>query len=134
MVTAKPKVMVIDDQRLIADTLAQILNQNGYEASPAYSGEAAMEVIHQSEPDLVLSDVRMNKLDGIQTALRIRILHPNCRIILFSASHISDEDQARIDECEFEFLHRPLHPKDLLNHLRGTSWPKVIPFRRARSI
>ena len=132
MVAAPPRIIVIDDQRLIANTLAQILKQNGYDAAPVYSGEEALEQVKRSEPDVVLSDVRMHKLDGIQTALRIRILHPNCRVILFSASAISDEEQARIDDCGSEFLRRPLHPKDVLNHLAGKPAGNVIPFRTAR--
>lgn len=131
MVAATPRIIVIDDQHLIANTLAQILNQCGYDAAPFYSGEEALQQVSRSEPDVVLSDVRMHKLDGIQTALRIRILHPNCRVILFSASAISDEEQARIDDCGFEFLRRPLHPKDVLNHLRGKPAGNVPPFRTA---
>jgi len=132
MVAATPKIIVIDDQHLIANTLAQILNQNGYDAAPVYSGEEALEQVNRSEPDVVLSDVRMHKLDGIQTAMRIQILHPNCRVILFSAAAISDEEQARIDDCGFEFLRRPLHPRDVLHHLRGKPAENVIPFRTAR--
>ena len=63
MVAATPKIIVIDDQHLIANTLAQILNQNGYDAAPVYSGEEALEQVNRSEPDVVLSDVRMHKLD-----------------------------------------------------------------------
>lgn len=129
MVAATSKIIVIDDQRLIANTLAQILNQKGHDATPVYSGEEALEQVNRCEPDVVLSDVRMHKLDGIQTALRIRILHPNCRVILFSASAISDEEQARIDDCGFEFLRRPLHPKDVLNLLCRKPAGNVVPFR-----
>lgn len=129
MVATTSKIIVIDDQHLIANTLAQILNQNGYEAAAVYSGEEALEQVNRVEPDVVLSDIRMHRLDGIHTALRIRILHPSCRVILFSASAISDEEQARIDDCGFEFLRRPLHPKEVLNHLRNN----VIPFRTAHS-
>src|SRR5436305_1385561 len=88
MVAVTPKVLVIDDQALIADTLAEILNQNGYASRPVYSGEEALEQVNRFEPDVVLSDVRMHKLDGIQTAMRIQILHPHCSVILFSASAI----------------------------------------------
>jgi DNA-binding response OmpR family regulator len=132
MVGATPRIIVIDDQRLIANTLAQILNQNGYDAAPVYSGEEALERVKESQPDIVLSEVRMHKLDGIQTALRIRILHRNCRVILLSASDISIEEQTRIHDCGFEFLRRPLHPKDVLNHLRGKpAESNVLPFRTA---
>lgn len=46
MVAATPKILVIDDQHLIANTLAQILNQNGYDAAPVYSSEEALEQVN----------------------------------------------------------------------------------------
>lgn len=130
---ANPKAIVIDDERLIADTLALILNHHGYEASSAYSGEEALEQVDRLQPDIVLSDVRMHELDGIETALRIRALHPGCRVILFSASYITDDEQERIDESGFEFLRRPLHPRELLSHLQESRTPSnVIQFQPAR--
>lgn len=119
MAAVNGRIVLIDDQYLRARTVAQFLNQNGYDVAPVYSGDEALERLNRFEPDVVLGDVRMHNLDGIQTALRIRILHPNCRVILFSATAISDEEQARIDDCGFEFLRRPLHPTNVLNHLRG---------------
>lgn len=125
----KPKVLVIDDQRLIADTLTAILNQNGYEAAPFYSGEEALESVVRAAPAIVMSDICMRRIDGIQTALRIRKLHPRCRVILFSAAAVSEPDLDRIQESGFEFLPRPLHPVEVLHHLRTGAKAKHRPFR-----
>ncbi len=127
--SASPRVIVIDDHSLIADTLAEILNRNGYDVAAVYSGEEALDRIGQSEPDIVLSDVRMHNLDGIKTAMRIRSSYPECRVILFSASAISDDEQTRIDECGFEFLRRPLHPAEILHQLQRKFPNNIIPFR-----
>jgi DNA-binding NtrC family response regulator len=118
---AKPKVLVIDDEALIADTLTEILSLHGYDATPLYSGESAIEWIENSRPDIVLSDIVMRQVDGVQAAVRIRELHPECRVILFSASALSTANRRKISSLGFEYLQRPLHPKDLLSHVMGSS-------------
>src|SRR3569623_407437 len=52
----KPKVLVVDDERVIADTLAMILNQSGFQATAVYSGEAALETASTYKPDMLIAD------------------------------------------------------------------------------
>jgi CheY-like chemotaxis protein len=66
------RVAVIDNENVIADTLAEILRQYGYEAKPHYNGESAPVDADWFRPDVVLSDIQIGKIDGIETALRIR--------------------------------------------------------------
>ena len=80
----KPKVLVVDDERVIADTLAMILNQSGFEARAIYSGEGALELVPTFVPDMLISDVIMADLNGIDAAIRIRGMLPNIKILLFS--------------------------------------------------
>ena len=68
--TTKPKVLVADDERVIADTLAMILNQSGFEARAVYSGERALELAATLKPDMLISDVIMADLNGIDAAMR----------------------------------------------------------------
>ena len=74
-------VLVVDDDRVLADTLAEILRKHGYRPIAIYSGEEAVELAQRFRPDVVLSDIRMSRLDGIEAARRIRALHPDCRVI-----------------------------------------------------
>ena len=116
----KPKVLVIDDEQIVADTLATILKLHGFNSKSFHSGEAALECVEGFHPDVVLSDIRMHKLDGIETAKRIRELHPECRIILFTATRVDDSTRHQIiEELGFEFLERPLHPAEVLTRLRA---------------
>ena len=117
---AKHKVLVIDDEHIVANTLAEILQLHGFEATALYSGESALEWVESYRPDIVLSDIVMDQVDGVATAVRIRELHPACRVILFSASTLSLENRSEINRLGFEFLERPLHPKELLEHVGGT--------------
>ena len=117
---SKPRVLVVDDERVIADTLAIILNQNGFEASAVYTGNGAVECAQEIKPDLIISDVIMPDMNGIEAAIRIRKVLPSCKILLFSgqASTADLLERARIQGHEFEILAKPVHPQDLLAKLR----------------
>jgi len=116
----KPKVLVVDDERVIADTLAIILNHNGYDAAAVYTGTAAVERARIVRPELVISDVIMPDMNGIEAAIRIRGFLPSCKILLFSGQAATADllEQARAQGHEFDILAKPVHPQDLLAKLR----------------
>ena len=118
--SAKPRVLVVDDERVIADTLATILNQNGFDASAVYSGGDAVDRALASRPDLVISDVIMQDMNGIEAAIRIRKGLPKCKILLFSGQAATADllEKARKQGHEFEILAKPVHPQDLLAKIR----------------
>jgi CheY-like chemotaxis protein len=117
----KPRVLVADDERVIADTLAMILNQSGFRARAAYSGEKAVELASEFEPEMLISDVIMAGLNGIDAAIRIRELLPSIKILLFSGQAATADllEKARARGYEFEILAKPVHPQDLLAKLRS---------------
>lgn len=117
----KPKVLVVDDERVIADTLAMILNQSGFQAKAVYSGEAALEMASTYQPDMLIADVIMADLNGIDAAIQIRALLPKIKILLFSGQAATADllEKARNQGYEFEILAKPVHPQDLLTRLRG---------------
>src|SRR5258708_23972365 len=78
------KVLFVDDERVIADTLAMILNQSGFQARAVYSGENAIEMAATFEPDMLIADVIMADLNGIDAAIKIRAILPRVKILLFS--------------------------------------------------
>jgi DNA-binding response OmpR family regulator len=111
------KALVVDDERVIADTLAIILNQNGYEAVAAYSGAAAVEQARAGKPELIILDVMMPEMSGIEAAKRIRMTQPRCRILLFSGQPETG-DLLEHEGQEFEVLAKPVHPSELLARLK----------------
>lgn len=118
---SKPKVLVVDDERVIADTLAIILNQAGFDASAVYTGNGAVESARTIRPDLIISDVIMPDMNGIEAAINIRSFLPSCKILLFSGQAATADllESARAQGHEFEILAKPVHPADLLAKLRG---------------
>ncbi len=117
----RPRVLVADDERVIADTLAMILNQSGFEARAVYSGERALELAPSFEPNMLISDVIMADLNGIDAAIRIREILPEIKILLFSGQAATADllEKARAQGYEFEILAKPVHPQDLLSRLRA---------------
>ena len=118
---SKPKVLVADDEQVIANTLAIILNQAGFEARAVYSGEKAIETLDSYQPDMLISDVIMTGMTGIEAAIATRERLPNCKILLFSGQAATADllDKARAQGHEFEILAKPVHPTDLLAKLRS---------------
>lgn len=111
---------MVDDERIIADSLVDILNQHGFEATPRYSGVDAAEYLENACPDILLSDVAMPKVDGITLALAAHRTCPTTRIVLISgqAATVDYLERIRSEGFQFEFLPKPIHPADLLKHLR----------------
>ena len=119
--TEKPRVLVADDEQVIANTLAIILNQAGFEARAVYSGETAVESVDSFQPNMLISDVIMTGMTGIEAAIQVRAKLPSCKILLFSGQAATADllEKARAQGHEFEILAKPVHPTDLLAKLRN---------------
>jgi CheY-like chemotaxis protein len=115
------RVLVVDDEVLIADTIVMILNRNGFHAEAVYSGTQAIEAARRITPELILSDVLMPQLDGVEAAIAIREFLPATRIVLFSGQAATVEilSRARARGHDFELLPKPIHPTQLIERLRA---------------
>jgi CheY-like chemotaxis protein len=118
---AKPRVLVVDDEQLIADTLALILNRSGFEARAAYSGEKAIDAAQALQPEILISDVVMFGMTGIDAAIQISNMVPGCRVILLSGQAATADllRDAADHGFEFEIVAKPVHPQVLLDVLRN---------------
>jgi DNA-binding response OmpR family regulator len=116
----RPRVLIADDERIIADTLGLILNQNGFEAATVYSGQKAVETARHFHPNVFLGDVVMS---GIEAAIQICTMIPGCRILLLSGQAATSDllRDARVRGHDFEILLKPVHPNQLLDRLRTSS-------------
>ena len=111
-----PVVLVVDDGRIIADTLSVILGNNGFAAMTAYDGISALEIAAQVPPHLLISDIVMPHITGIDLAIAIRNAVPDCKVILFSGQASTADLLAseRLAGHDFVTLTKPVHPADML--------------------
>jgi CheY-like chemotaxis protein len=115
-IPSKRRVIVVDDERLIANTLAIVLNNAGYDARAVFSGEQLVELLESFQPEVLIADVVMPGMTGIEAAIATRNKFPKCNILLFSGQAITEDlmEQARTQGHEFELLAKPVHPSELL--------------------
>jgi CheY-like chemotaxis protein len=81
---SKRKVIVVDDDQVIANAFTIILNQAGFETRAVFSGEQAIELLESFQPEMLIADVVMSGMTGIEAAIAIRNRLPKCNILLFS--------------------------------------------------
>jgi DNA-binding NtrC family response regulator len=114
------RVFVVDDESAIASTVGLVLRSQGYEAHTFELPVKALEAASEMAPDLLLSDVIMPVLSGIELAIQMRERCPNCRVLLFSGhpSTAGYLEAARARGHEFRALAKPVHPTDLLESIR----------------
>ncbi|PSH02621.1 MAG: response regulator [Acidobacteria bacterium] len=119
MLYRSPRILVIDDEPPITDTLAKILELQGYEVATAYSGEEAVRTACLFQPDFLLSDILMGGMNGIDAAIEILKFIPHCKV-LFISGHASYRDLQADGGGrgqEFEVLAKPVHPTELLRKI-----------------
>lgn len=117
--TYKSRIMIVDDERNIADTLAMVFQIKGHEAMAVYNAEAAVDAIETFEPDVVLSDVIMGKMTGVDLAIYLSRARPECKVILFSGQTATANllSEANRKGHDFRLLAKPIHPEALLREL-----------------
>lgn len=110
----QPKVLIVDDERIVADTLVMVFSKSGYSARAAYSAEDALAMIPDWTPRLAIIDVCLPVMNGIDLAIRIRAEYPECGISLFSGQPGTDE-LLTASAQSFLVLAKPVSPAEMLS-------------------
>ena len=118
-----PAVFVVDDEPVIASTLAAILKLNGYSAISFTSPLKALEAARSKAPDLLISDVMMPDISGIDLAIQVKARYPKCKVLLFSSQASTQDllEGARRQGHDFELLQKPVHPSVILMSIEALS-------------
>ena len=116
----RPVVLVVDDEEIIADTRVAILAGWGYAAIASYDAESALEMARVIPPEILVTDVCLTGMNGVDLAVDIRSKVPDCKVILFSgqADSLNLLALARNAGHNFTLLQKPVHPAELLAHLK----------------
>ncbi len=112
---------IVDDEDIIASTLELILLSEGFEARSFVDPLDALQAAQTTTPDLLLTDVLMPGMNGIELATQITQRCPDCRILLFSGQDATKDlhDDAKMQGRDFALLAKPVHPNELLHTIRG---------------
>ena len=114
--SGEKRILIVDDEVVIADSLAKIFSNNGYEAKSAYSIEGAIEALSEWTPHLAIIDVRLKEVNGVDFAIQLREKFPSCEVALFTG--LTDLrsllEKAQEAGHSFEVISKPIFPTDML--------------------
>jgi CheY-like chemotaxis protein len=118
-VSRRSRIFVVDDEPVIASSLAAILRMNGFCARFFTSPLEALAAARSESPDLVISDVAMPGISGIELAIQMRAQYPNCKILLFSGQAATSDllEGARAQGYDFRLLQKPVFPSEFLSEI-----------------
>jgi DNA-binding NtrC family response regulator len=122
-VTRKLNVLGVDNEELVANSLVQILNMFGFNASSGYSGSQAIDRANTAAFDVLISEVVMDGLTGIDSAIEILKVLPNCKVLLVSGDNRTDDmlKDAHEGGHDFDILAKPVHPSVIIDRLKAMS-------------
>jgi CheY-like chemotaxis protein len=122
------RIFVVDDEPVIASTLAAILQMNGFSARFFTSPLEALTAARTKAPDLLISDVTMPNISGIELAIRMKAQYPNCKVLLFSGhpASLALLEDARAQGHDFRLLVKPVPPSEFLSEI-GRIVDGVVP-------
>lgn len=106
-------VLVVDDEEAVLSVVEQLTEALGHRARVADSGQAALELLEAAPYDVVISDIRMPKMDGFELAQRIRTAFPDMQIILMTGYSLDQTSQMAADLDVRAFLHKPFKASEL---------------------
>jgi DNA-binding NtrC family response regulator len=108
-----PKIIVIDDEKIVCDMAKKVLENEGYEVDTFTDSEAALEKIKNVNYDLVITDLKMENVSGMDILKEVNIRYPNTKVIMLTAYATLDAAIEAIREKIFDFFPKPVKIDDL---------------------
>ena len=109
----KPKILVVDDEKRVRDTCHKMLAGEGFDVSRAESGDVAIQMIEKEHFDIILLDLMMPGLSGMETLARVKDMHPDTVVIVITGYATVEHSIEAMKRGAFDFLSKPFSPQDL---------------------
>jgi DNA-binding NtrC family response regulator len=104
-------IYVVDDEPIIASSCAKILNLSGFQATAFVNAESAIEGAKSGCPNLLIADINLPGMDGLELVLHFKSLCPGCKVLLVAGS---PENKDLVEAAGLHFLLKPVQPRELL--------------------
>ncbi len=117
----EPKVLLVDDEEEFASALAERLNLRGIPTSTTFSGEDALKMIEVDRPAVVVLDVMMPGLSGMEILARMRTVYPEIGVILLTGHGSPEMTGTPLGPGQCEFLMKPVNIDELIGKIRAVA-------------
>jgi two-component system, NtrC family, response regulator HydG len=117
--TSEPKnILLVDDHKPFRDSLAKILEGEGFRVFPASDGEEALDVLRKEFVHLVLTDLKMPKMDGVELLKVAKTIRPETEVILITGYGTVDTAVTAMKDGAFDYIQKPFKPREILKLVR----------------
>jgi DNA-binding response OmpR family regulator len=113
-----PKILIVEDEAMVADVVSRYLRRDGFEVLTATDGQAALDMAHESSPDLVLLDLMLPKIDGLEVCRRLRA-ESNVPIIVVTAKGDETDRIVGLELGADDYVSKPFSPRELVARVRA---------------
>ena len=113
------RILITEDEKDLADALSRGLRQQGYAADIALDGEEALEMVEVNDYDLIILDLNLPKIDGVEVCQRIRAEGSSIGILMLTARSSLDDRVNGLDQGADDYLVKPFHFPELLARVRA---------------
>lgn len=115
------KLLIVDDEADVREFAANFFRKRKIDVTTAESGEAALKIFGEQKPDLVLLDIKMDGIDGVETLKRLRAIDQNAKVIMVTGRKPEDDGSAEICKGQgaIDYIHKPLELDELERVVMG---------------
>ncbi|MDD3813672.1 MAG: response regulator [Desulfocapsaceae bacterium] len=114
----KIKLLIVDDEIEFAETLAERMELRGIATQTANNGKEALEMVHSSPPDLVILDLKMPDMSGLEVLQSIKSMHPSIEVIMLTGHGSTASGIEGMEKGAFDYIMKPVDLNDLLEKLK----------------
>jgi len=125
-VESKPSVLIIDDESSILESLMILLRSEGFTPISAHGGKRGLELMEQSSPDVILTDIRMPAVTGVEILAAARASMPDVPVILMTAQATLQSAMQAVNEGAYYYIQKPFRNDELLAILRRASEHRML--------
>jgi two-component system, NtrC family, response regulator HydG len=111
-------ILLVDDHKSFRDTLAKILSAEGFRVFPADDGEAALDILRQEFIHLVLTDLKMPKMDGVELLKVAKTIRPETEVIIITGYGTVDTAVTAMKDGAYDYIPKPFKPREVLKLVR----------------
>ncbi len=112
------KIIVIDDEKIVVNMCKKVLENDGYEVETFTDSQAALEKIRQEKFDLVITDLKMENVSGMDILREVNQRYPGTKVIMLTAYATLDATIEAIRERIFDFFPKPVKIDDLIKSVK----------------
>jgi DNA-binding response OmpR family regulator len=115
----KLRVLLVDDEQEFVETMADRLQMRDVQATTAYNGEEALSAMEEKEPDVIVLDLKMPGIDGIEVLRRVKKAYPKVEVIILTGHGSEQDEEAARDLGAFDYVNKPVDLDDLVPRIKS---------------